>query len=122
MSLGELLKIALAGVAGGRLYPDLAPNNPTKPYLTYLHFGPINNSFAGASDFQNQRTQIDCFADTKAEAESVATQIEVAMSAQSPYSSPQMFSSMQISRSYFGVDRDVRLHRVTVEFSVWFRP
>lgn len=120
--VGTLLRTALASVVAGgvRLFPGLADDGAAAPYMVYVHFGPINNYLAGRAKTQSQRVQLDVYAATYAAAHAIAEAVQVAMGLQSAYGSPNTFSSMQVDYTYWDRDRDVKLHRITLEFSVWF--
>lgn len=122
-ALGVLLKLALTGIASSRFYPGLAPEGavPTA-YLTYTHEGPPENTLGGAADLENQIVQVDSWAATYLEADSNARLVVTAMAAQADWASPSMFTSTNINYGYFGVDPAVMRHRVSMEFSVWYRP
>lgn len=119
--IGAVLFALLSSLFGGRFYPGRAPDSPTAPYAVYLHMTPTENTFQGATDFQNFRVQIDIWAGTYLEANTLADSVEAIMAQQVAYGSPSTFSSMEISRDFMPPDPDVRLHRLMLEFSLWYR-
>lgn len=122
MTIGLRVVTALQAVAGGRVHPVVAPEEPTLPYVTYLEAAnPTNNALEGASNLQNTRLQIDCWSLTYSEAHSVADAVTAAMLAQSHLGSPSMFDARLIGRQDFE-DPDVRTYRVLLEFSCWHLP
>lgn len=122
MTVGELLRLALTGIAGDRLEPGTVQTGIMTPYLTFEHAGPINGALRGRSNLQNQTVQLDVWSKTYLEANSVADSVESAMDVQTHVGSPPSFSSTQLSRMYLGMEKDTRLHRVLLEFSIWFYP
>lgn len=122
MSLGQLLLSVLGAIFSNGLWAGRAPASQPTPYGVYTHFGPINNSFSGPSDLQNQRVQIDIYGSTYLEVAALADLVEAAMDAVALDVSPPMFDSMQITRQYVEPDEEVRHDRIILEFSVWYRP
>jgi hypothetical protein len=124
MTLGGLLKLALAGIASSRIYPGLAPEGLTGEYLTYQHEGPPNaTALSGLATLRNQIVQIDSWADTYVAAETNGQLIVDAMTSQSAeVGSPALFSAELVNYGYFGPDPDTGKERVSMEFSVWYYP
>jgi hypothetical protein len=123
MDIGDLLTLALQGLSVGSPYPDVFPDGFAGSGCVYTHFRATRNTFQGPSAWQNERVQIDCYAASKPAAADLAVEVSAAMGAQSPYlGSPTIFSSLEISSTYLGVDQQVKLHRHMLEFSVWYQP
>lgn len=123
--LGDMLKSVLDDVFGGRIYPGDAPAQPAgvpQVYGVYQYFGVPNVTLQGESDLRPQRVQIDVYSSSYREAEQLALDVARLMAAQSCYGSPSSFSSTPVTHQYFGRDPDVKLHRVMLEFSCWYRP
>lgn len=68
----------LSPLVGGRVFPDLAPTNTTRPYITYQQIGGkvINFTNNETPDSQHGFFQINTWAATRAQATSLAKQIE----------------------------------------------
>ncbi|MQA39034.1 DUF3168 domain-containing protein [Rugamonas aquatica] len=81
MSLEGLIATALRPVAGSRVYPDLAPADAQRPYITYQVVGgsAVNYVEASVPDIQNARVQISVWADTRLAASDVGKQAEDAL-------------------------------------------
>jgi Protein of unknown function (DUF3168) len=78
MSLESDIFSALTGLVSGRVYPDVAPYGTTTPYITYQQVGGsaenfLESVFVGK---RNARIQINCWASTRASANSLARSVE----------------------------------------------
>jgi hypothetical protein len=62
------------------------------------------------------------YAETYMAANAAAWQVVAAMELQSVHASPATFSATPVTHSYMGVDPDVKLHRVMLEFHVTYIP
>ena len=125
--VGVLFKAAMASVIGGRFHPGEAPEGtngaaPVTPYGVYSFFEDVNTTLQGASDQQPCTFQVDVYATSYMAAEAAAKAVAAAMALQSVEASPPTFSASPLTRAYMGVDRDVKLHRVMLEFFVWYIP
>ncbi len=112
--LAERLVTLLSGVAGGRVYPLVAPQPATTPYVIYQRVASsVENVLAGngSPPINNTRLQIDIYAKTYAESQSVADSVESAMLGWSE-------RNVQLSSLDLYED-DVKLFRVLMDFSVW---
>jgi len=67
---------ALKGLAGNRVFPDVAPANTARPYITYTSVDgeAINYLEQEAPDKENNRWQVNVWADTRLEASTLARQ------------------------------------------------
>ncbi len=72
------LVAVLNSVIDGHVYPDTAPIDAVKPYITYQQVGGIPVNFLGqeSSDKKNSRIQINVWSATRAEANTLMRQIE----------------------------------------------
>lgn len=71
----------LKTLVSNRVFPDVAPWNTTRPYITYQQVGgrvikPIDRV---VPDKQNGLFQVNCWADTRMGASSLALQVESAL-------------------------------------------
>ena len=103
---------ALAGVAGGRVFPNVAPNNVSKPYVVYsrVSIAPENTLADGAS-VENTRLQVDCFDITYSAAVALAETVKAAMK------SSAITHVLLLEQDQF--EPEALLHRVILDFSVW---
>lgn len=108
----EQLFAALSGVAGGRVFPNVAPNNVARPYVVYARVASTpENTLADGAPVENTRFQIDCFDATYAAAVALAEVVKTAMKASS------LTNLLLLEQDQF--EPDALLHRVILDFSVW---
>lgn len=71
-----------------RTFPDFAPVNTTRPYITYQQIGGRDLRWMDktAADKQHSLMQINVWADTRASANTLARQIETALAASTAFS------------------------------------
>ena len=76
----EQVFTALSGVVGGRVFPNVAPNNVQKPYVVYMRVASQpENTLADGIPVENTRMQIDCFDTTYAAVTTLAENIKAAV-------------------------------------------
>jgi hypothetical protein len=114
MTVEADLKSALAGCCA-RVFPDFAPTNTTKPYITYQQIGgtvinPLDNSNPAQ---QNGEFQINVWANSRASAASVMLAIEAAMRAATT------FTAQPIAAPRGDFDADMLLYASSQDYSVW---
>jgi len=103
---------ALAGVAGGRVFPNIAPNNVQKPYVVYARVSSApENTLADGAPVDNTRLQVDCYDTTYGAAVGLAESVKSALAASA------MTHLLLQEQDQF--EPDALLHRVILEFSVW---
>ena len=108
----EQLFTALSGVAGGRVFPNVAPNNVQKPYVVYMRVASQpENTLADGIPVENTRLQIDCFDTTYAAVTTLAENIKAALRASA------ITSVLLLEQDQF--EPDAQLHRVILDFSIW---
>lgn len=83
MTPEEHIDAALQRLAGGRVFPDVAPERTVTPYITYQAVGgaPVNFLSGDQPDKQPVRMQVNCWASTRIEASELGAQVERAMRA-----------------------------------------
>ena len=108
----EQIAAALGAIAGGRLYPNVAPNNVQKPYLVYLRVASApENTLADGVPIDNTRLQIDCFDTTYAGVIALAESVKTAMRASG------LSHVLLLEQDQY--EFDALLHRVILDFSLW---
>lgn len=111
MTLLETVQSTISGVVG-RCYPLVSPEKPIAPYAIYSQ---ITNApevtMQSSVPIENTRLQIDVFAKTYAEVQSLADQVRSVMLAINitPISAGDLYEA------------EVKLFRVTQDFSVWYQ-
>ncbi|WP_298406566.1 DUF3168 domain-containing protein [Janthinobacterium sp.] len=78
MSIETALFEALRGLVADRVYPDLAPENTVRPYITYQQVGGDAVNFVENTipSKKNARMQINVWADTRLQATAMAGTVE----------------------------------------------
>lgn len=81
MTVESSIYTALQGLVGGRCYPDVAPELATRPYISFQQVGGSAVNFIDPTvpSKKNARFQINAWADTRAQAATLAGQIEDAL-------------------------------------------
>jgi hypothetical protein len=103
---------ALSGVAGGRVFPNVAPNNVQKPYVVYARVSSApENTLADGAPIENTRLQVDCFDTTYAAALALAAAVKTAIK------SSAITHVLLLEQDQF--EPEALLHRVILDFSIW---
>lgn len=120
MTLANLLKDALTGIASGGAWFMRARDNCPLPYIVYsAPANPINNTFDGPSDLQNSRIQIDIYASTGDQLKTLeAAVVAVFGNRTALIGSPVAWSSLQENQIDL-FDDDLKAFRSMLEFSLW---
>ena len=71
----------LKGLVSNRVYPDVAPDLVTKPYMTYQQVGGLSVNFLDPTvpGKKRSRFQINVWGDTRAQVATLAAQVEDAL-------------------------------------------
>ena len=70
----------VTAICSTRIYPSLAPESATLPYLTYqLITGGRISTITGVNDMTRKRIQLSCHASTYAESKSLADAVDAAL-------------------------------------------
>ena len=110
----EQLQAVLAPLVAGKSFPNLAAQDTVPPYIVYQRVVSVpHNTLQGATDLQNTRVQIDAYAKTYGQAQALAENVRAAMQGAG-------FSNIQLSEQDF-FEVEVRLHRVSLDYSIWSR-
>jgi hypothetical protein len=108
----EQLQGVLAPVVDGASFPNLAAQDALPPYIVYQRIVSVtHNNLQGPSDLQNTRVQIDAYAKTYAGVQQTAAAVRAAMQ-------DAPFSNVQLTEQDF-YEPEVRLHRVSLDYSIW---
>lgn len=112
MSLESAIQSVLAPCAAGGAHQDVAAQGAVAPYIVWLLVtSDINNSLQGASNTQNARVQIDCYAVGPTLRRALVDAVEAAMAAAS-------FSNVELTQQNL-YEHETKLFRTTLDFSVW---
>lgn len=90
MSIESDFVTAVGASCGGRVFPDFAPHDTARPYVTYQQVGGQTVSFleGGASVKRNARLQVNVWHDTRIGANNLMRQIEDLLQASPFYGDP----------------------------------
>lgn len=112
MSIEGSVQAVLAVLVAGRCYPLVAPDSPVTPYITYqVISNPALNVLSGDAGVSNRRFQVDVWADSYGAAKGLAASVTAAM-ASSALSNTKIGSHDQY-------EAEVKIYRVSMDFSVW---
>ncbi|MGE3346056.1 MAG: DUF3168 domain-containing protein [Ramlibacter sp.] len=116
MSLESDLLALLGSSFAGRLFPDVAPANTTRPYGTWQQVGGESVTFveAAKASKKNARIQINVWGITRLEANAKARAIEDLMVANAPLQATALGAFTAV------YEEDTKLYGTRQDFSVWF--
>lgn len=115
MSVESTLFDALKTLVSNRVYPDIAPENATRPYITYQQVGGLPVNFVDTATVpskRNSRFQINVWADTRAAAATLAGQVETALRGAAPHTTV-------LGAPVALFDLETRLRGTRQDFSFW---
>lgn len=114
MTVEASIFTAIKGLCGNRVFPDLAPLNTTKPYVTYTQIGGEAVSYVEnvVPDIQNGRFQFNVWGTTRAACSSLMAQIETAMV------TATAFQARPVSAPTSIYDSDMALYGAMCDYSV----
>lgn len=103
----------ISALIGSRVYPTIAPEKVAKPYVVYTRVttNPVN-SLDGTNDLNNPFFQIDVYSLSNQQAGSLGKLIKTAILAATAFS-----AVWRDTRNDY--EQDTKLHRVSMDFSVW---
>ncbi len=82
MSAEPTIVTALGALVSNRVFPDVAPENTERPYITYQQIGGVGINFLDQGTIPNKRHarfQINVWADTRAAVVTLMEQVEAAI-------------------------------------------
>ncbi len=102
---------AVNNVAGTRIYPfGDAGDSPTYPYVTWsVVSSGAENKLSGAPDTDNDRVQLDCWAQSMQDALDLATAVRAEMDKY----------GHQLVKIVHPIDPDTKSYRVQFDYSIW---
>ncbi|NUA26107.1 DUF3168 domain-containing protein [Cupriavidus basilensis] len=107
---------ALAPLVAGRLFPDAADLGTPAPYITYQRVGGQDaNTVDGPADLKNGRFQINVWAGTRNEADSLMDQVIDALAAEPLLGVP-------IGAPVSDYESSLDLRGSMLDFSIWHKP
>lgn len=106
---------ALSGLAAGGVYPDLAPLDTPRPYITYQQVGGEAVAFLERAlpSKKNGRYQVNVWADTRTSAAALALQVEAA------FVTASSFQGSAVGAPVATYEPDTKLYGSMQDFTVW---
>ena len=111
----------IAALVGTRVYPQLADENATLPFLVFQRIsGPRVPDLAGPTGLAQPRFQVDAYSESYLTAKNVATQVRLALDGYSATVDGVMIHGVTFvdERDLFESATDPKLHRVSMDFRV----
>lgn len=97
-----------------RVFPDDAPANTPRPFVTWQQIGGgVIQPISGLPDKRNAFIQINCWSDRREEANSLVLQIEAALVASASFVARPMAAFQSTN------DDDTDLRGAMQDFSIW---
>ena len=100
----------LTALVGNRVYGNRAPDNPTRPYVTYFSASGVpQNDLSSKPIIDNARVQVDCWAESSYnDAKQIAAQCRLAL---------ENVGLCVFTRDDY--EQQTKLHRVQLDFSIF---
>lgn len=113
-SAESIIDAALAPLAGGRIYPDVAPTGAARPYIVYQSAGGVDETtFDGLNELQNSRMQVVAWGEDRLSVALLVQQILRALTAAPVLGTP-------IGAPVSVYEDDTRLFGSRTDVSIWF--
>lgn len=102
-------------LVGNRCFPDFAPTDTAKPYITYTQIGGEAVSYVEDSvpNIQNGRFQVNVWGTTRSQCAVTMLQVEAALVASTTY------GARPVSAPSSAYDHDMQIYSSMQDFSVW---
>ena len=116
MSVEATIFNALKHLVANRVYPDMAPESISRPYITFQQVGGRSVNFLSGDlpDKRNSRFQINVWADSRLDAARVAKQVDDTL---------RQVNALQttvLSEPIATVEPETRLYGTRQDVSFWF--
>ncbi|MDR8398277.1 DUF3168 domain-containing protein [Paraburkholderia sp. USG1] len=106
---------AIKTLAGGHVYPDVAPAGASTPYIVYQSVGGVDETtFDGTDTLQNSRMQVAVWSATRAEAASIIKQVRAALTA-------EPVAGVPIGAPVSVYEDATKLYGSRQDFSIWYQ-
>ena len=97
---------------GSRVYPNIAPDGVTRPFVVYSRVSAVSeNVLSGSPGLINTHLQVDVYSNAYSEAQTIAAQIVGLMESWAV----QNVLTLELDE----FEGDTKLHRVILDFSIW---
>jgi len=116
MTVESTIFNALTGLASGRVYPDVAPENAARPYITYQQVGgqAINFLEQTTPSKKNGRWQVNVWADDRITAAAMSRTVEDTLR------TTTALQTTVLAAPVAGYESDTKLYGTRQDFSFWF--
>lgn len=112
MTLMEQVQALLNPLATNGAHVMIAPQGTQAPFIIWQRvISQTENVLLGATNVQNTRMQIDCYASKYSDVITLKTTVENAMAGAA-------FQNVQLTEQDF-YEADVKLFRVSFDYSIW---
>jgi Protein of unknown function (DUF3168) len=99
-----------------RVFPDVAPENTQRPWITYQAVGgQAANAIDGPADRMNTRTQVNVWADSRPAATALMLQIIAALCVPA-------IGGLPLGAPVSDYEPDTKLYGSRLDFSIWYLP
>jgi hypothetical protein len=107
------------GLISGRVYPDILPQGPTYPALTYFRVsGPRLYHLRGASGRSTPRYQIDCWAETRLGARVLAEAVRASLSGFHGFMGTTKVGYLRLDNETDFYEETVKVYRTSLDFII----
>lgn len=110
---------ALAALVSLRIYPDILPQNPPMPAITYQRISTLPYNTRDGGNFQRSRFQLAAYASTALAAIQLAEALEAALVAFARSGSPRVDVTLLEGRNQ-NYDPDTKLYKQTLDAFIWY--
>jgi len=113
---GALRTLVANGDGTSRVFPDIAPQNTARPYITYQSVGGRPTAtLDGVDATRNSRMQINVWADRRKD-------VSVTMEAVIGALCGDTIGAVPLGEPVSLFEEDTKLRGSTLDFSIWYRP
>lgn len=115
MSAESAIFDLLKGLCGNRVFPDVAPFDTARPYITYQQIGGkvVNYTEASIPNLQNGMFQVNCWEDSRLAASALAKQVENA------FRTATTMQAQPISAPIAQHEPELNRYGTIQDFSIW---
>jgi hypothetical protein len=116
MSLEALITATLGPLVGNRIFPDVAPLDTPRPYITYQQIGGavVDYTDNTVADHANANLQINVWSDTRLQTSALVAQVEAALVTDSDTQARAMSGPVS------DYDEDLKRYGTRQDFTVWY--
>jgi hypothetical protein len=115
MTVETDLVTVIGGLCSGRVFPDVAPIDTARPYVTYQQVGglTIDPIDGDVPNLKNARMQVNVWADTRSAANVLMRQIEDALR-------PPPYNARPLSALIARYEEMTKMRGAQQDFSIWW--